>query len=74
MKPGKEDMDIELSADTGQKVEKVAQLFGINQQQVVDRALLLYLDNISKYLDLKQEITEWDMLSDEALMNFEQSL
>ena len=47
---------------------------GIKKDELVDRAILLYLDNLSKYLELKQEMHDWDILSDEALLNFEKSL
>lgn len=32
------------------------------------------LNAIQKQVDLKQEMNEWDILSDEALTNFEESL
>ncbi len=67
-------MQFEIEQDTSRKVEKASQLLGIEKREIIDRALLLYLDNISKYLNLKQEMQEWDVLSDEALENFEKSL
>ena len=67
-------MQIEIPKDTSKKVEKISKILGIEKKQLVDRAILLYLDNISKYLNLKEEFNEWDMLSDEALINFEKSL
>ena len=67
-------MQIELPKDISKKVEEASKRLGIKKQQLVDKAVLLYLDNISKYLDLKQEVKEWDYLSDEALTNFEKSL
>ena len=63
-----------LSKDTLKKVNEASKLLGIKEQELIDRAVLLYLDNISKYLNLKQEMKEWDILSDEALINFEKSL
>lgn len=67
-------MQIEIPKDTSEKIDNASKLLGIKKQNIIDRALLLYLDNISKYLDLKQEMKEWDVLSDEALSNFEKSL
>lgn len=67
-------MEIEIQKDTSEKVGKASELLGIGKEEIIDRALLLYLDNLSKYLDLKEEIKEWDSLSDEALENFEKSL
>ena len=67
-------MEIKLEKKTSENVKKASTLLGIKQQDVVDRALQLYLDNISKYLDLKKELADWDVLSDEALIQFEKSL
>ena len=67
-------MKVELEKGTGERVKKVSIELGVSDEDVVDRAILLYLDNISKYLDLKREMSEWDALSDEALLNFEKSL
>jgi len=67
-------MQIEISKDTLRHVEKISLELGIKEQQVIDRAVSLYLDTISKYLSLKQEMKEWDFLSDEALSNFEKTL
>ena len=36
--------------------------------------ILKTLDNISKYLELKKEFSNWDKLSDEALIDFEKQL
>jgi len=67
-------MQIEIPKDTSKKIDKASKLLGIKDKKLIDRAILLYLDNISKYLELKKEIGEWDYLSDEALINFEKSL
>ena len=67
-------MQIEIPKDTSRKIDQVSELLGIKKQRLVDKAILLYLDNINKYLDLKKEMKEWDYLSDEALSNFEDSL
>ena len=60
-----------ISDDTSKKIVKVSGILGIEKEELVDRALLLYLDNINKYVELKKELKEWDTLSDEALLNFE---
>ena len=67
-------MQIELPKDTSEKVSKASKLLGIRNQELVDRALVVYLDNLSKSLDLKKEMKEWDTLSDEALTYFEKEL
>lgn len=66
--------EIKMSIDTLDKIGKASEVLGIKKQELVDRAVLLYLDNIDKYLALKREMKEWDALSDEALINFENLL
>ncbi len=67
-------MQIEIPQDTTEKINKASTLLGIKERELIDRALLIYLDSIDRYLELKKEMKEWDLLSDEALMNFENSL
>ena len=67
-------MQIQIPKDTSKEIEKASKLLGIKEQEIIDRAILLYLDNISKYLNLMNEMKEWDTLSDEALINFEKAL
>lgn len=67
-------MEVDIAKDTSIKIEKASQLTGISRQEIIDRALLLYLDSMSKFLDFKQEMKDWDKLSDEAWENFERSL
>lgn len=64
-------MDVQLSEEVIEKVDKASQLLGIQQQEIVDRALVVYLDSLTKYLELKEELKAWDALSDEALEMFE---
>lgn len=67
-------MQIEVETDTAKKLNDIADVMGVNKEELVDRALLLYIDNISRYADLKREMKAWDFLSDEALKNFEKAL
>lgn len=64
-------MQIQISKDINQKIKEASRILGLEEQKIVDRAILLYLDNIEKYIELKKEFKEWDELSDEALLNFE---
>ena len=66
--------EMQLAQDTSEKVVRASHILGIQKQEFVDRAILLYLDNLEKYLNLKQEMQEWDILSDEALFDFEKEL
>ncbi len=67
-------MEVEISKDTSEKINRVSKVLGIKEEDLIDRAILVYLDNISKYTELRQEMKDWDVLSDEALANFEKSL
>jgi len=67
-------MQIEIEKDTSKKVNEASKLLGLEKSEIINRAIVVYLDNLSKYLDLKHEMKEWDALSDEALINFEKSL
>ena len=67
-------MQLEIPKETSEKVVEASKLLGIEKRELIERAILIYLDNLSKYLDLKKEMSEWDVLSDEALAHFEKSL
>lgn len=67
-------MQIQTSKDTDKKIKEASKALGLEDEEIVDRAISLYLDNIEKYVELKKEFKDWDKLSDEALMNFERSL
>ena len=67
-------MEVEISEDVSRKVNEASRILGVDEQEIVDRALLVYLDNMNKYLQLKKEMEVWDVLSDEALEDFERSL
>ncbi len=67
-------MDVAISRDTSIKVQNASEMLGIPQQEVVDRAILVYLDNLDKFLDFKKELAIWDKLSDEVWEDFDKSL
>ena len=67
-------MQIELPEEVSEKLEETSKRLGIKKEDLVDRAVSLYINNISKYAKLKKEMKDWDFLSDEALTNFEKSL
>ncbi len=67
-------MQLEVSKDIAKRIDSISKEFGMNKRQIIDRAILLYLETIKEYLNLRKEIKEWDNLSDEALINFEKAL
>jgi len=65
---------IKIQEDISLKVSKASKLLGIKKEELIDGAILLYLDNLEKYIELKKEMKDWDKLSDEAFLKFEKSL
>ncbi|MBI2542088.1 hypothetical protein HYV80_05250 [Candidatus Woesearchaeota archaeon] len=64
-------MEIELSRDMKGKLSRVSSILGVKDKDLVNRAILFYIDTISKQVELKKEIFAWDKLSDEALAKFD---
>lgn len=67
-------MEIELPNEIDLKLIQAAKLLEMNKGELICRAILVYLDEIGKYIDLQKEFNEWEKLSDESLENFENSL
>ncbi len=65
---------IEVDKQAQKRVNEVADLMGLKAKDIITRAILLYLDNIEKYVTLKKEFKSWDNLSDKALLDFEKQL
>ena len=60
-------MQIKIERKLNKKVRDVSRALGVDEKQVITRALLLYLESVKKTMDLKKELEAWDELSDEAL-------
>ena len=67
-------MEIKISKDLINELKKVSGNLGFDKEKIVERALLFYLNAIRNQLELNKEFNELDELSDEALVNFENSL
>ena len=67
-------MEIKISKDLINELKKVSENLGFDEEKIVERALLFYLNAIRNQLELNKEFNELDELSDEALVNFENSL
>lgn len=67
-------MQVNFHEQTMMQLIKISRELGVHEENLIQRAVLFYLDAIQKQVDLKQEMNEWDMLSDEALTNFEEML
>lgn len=67
-------MQVQISEGAYNEVKYASHTLGFNEQDIVERAIAVYLDIIQKQVELKKEFQEWDELSDEALDNFEEAL
>lgn len=64
-------MNVNLSKNISLQVQEIAKGIGLKEEELVNNAVLLYLDTMKKHMQLKKELNELDNLSDEALLNFE---
>ncbi len=60
-------MELILPQTIEQKVANAARILGFQKQEIIQRALLYYLDSINSQLEIQKEFECWDKLSDEAL-------
>ena len=67
-------MEVKISREIKEKLKDASEKLGFNENEIVERAVLIYLDMIKKQIDLSKEFKDWDKLSDEAIVNFENSL
>ena len=58
---------IQVEEKINKNFEKASKIIGVKKKELVDRALLFYLDSIRDMVDLKREFNAWDRLSDEAM-------
>ncbi|MEK7673938.1 MAG: hypothetical protein AAB371_01965 [Patescibacteria group bacterium] len=64
-------METILSTEINQKLKKASAVLGLKKEDILKNAVAFYLNNISSYLGLREELDAWDKLSDEALVHFE---
>ncbi len=57
-----------LTKKTRINIRNASKVLGVKEKDILERASFFYLDAIKKELDLQQEFTFWDYLSDEALI------
>ena len=67
-------MIIELPKDLEKKIEETSLLLNMNKDEIVNRAVKIFIDDTEKYLQLKRELKNWDSMSDESLIGFEKTL
>jgi hypothetical protein len=67
-------MKIAAPSRINRKIKMVSRKLGVKEDEVIKNALSFYLDNLTPYLELRDELKQWETVSDEALANFEQTL
>ena len=67
-------MQFEISKNMDRKIEEASKEMGIDKEEVINRAISLFLEDVRKMKDLEKEMKTWDKLHVEALSNFEREL
>ncbi|MFH1712988.1 MAG: hypothetical protein ABH896_02265 [Candidatus Jacksonbacteria bacterium] len=67
-------MQIQLKENLYNDVKTASRFIGVDEEELIDRALLFYLNSIQAKMDLEKELKAWDYLSDEALMSMDAGL
>ena len=67
-------MQIQTSKNTDKKIKEASKALGLEEDEIVNRAIAIYLDNMERFVELKKEFKDWDRLSDEAFLDFDKSL
>jgi hypothetical protein len=65
-------MQIHIEEQLNKRLQDVSKAYGVDEQQLIKQAILLYLDTVTKNVDLRRELAAWDALSDEAMLSLEQ--
>ncbi|MEK6862262.1 MAG: hypothetical protein AABY07_09945 [Nanoarchaeota archaeon] len=64
-------MEVKLSNETNSDIETASKEMGLSKEEIVVRALKLYLSNLKEYLDLKEEIYTWEEATTEDFSNWD---
>ena len=63
-----------LTKKNARGVREAARLIGVNEKEILERAVLFYLESIRATVDLEKEFRAWEGLSDEAFRTMEKKL
>ncbi len=62
-------MQVNFHNQTMARLKQVSQVIGIREENLIQRAVLYYLDAIQKQAELIDEMNAWDNMSDELSLN-----
>ena len=65
---------VELSSSMRKKLAKTSRETKLDEEEIVNKALTMYLDMMDQELSLEKEFSAWDRASDEALKSTEENL
>jgi len=65
---------VEIPSSVRKKLEETSEEMELDEEEIIDRAITMYIEMVRKEKDLKQEFSAWDKASDEALVSTEKSL
>ncbi|MFB6099941.1 MAG: hypothetical protein ABEK16_01580 [Candidatus Nanohalobium sp.] len=65
---------VEIPSEIRERLEKTSEEMELDEEEIVDRAITMYLDLVNREKELKDEFAAWDRASDEALVSTEKSL
>ncbi len=57
-----------LEKELKREAEKVSKEMGIDNKELLERALILYLDSVKRQLSLFKELEAWERLSDDVFV------
>ena len=64
-------MEVKLTNEMDYNIENASKEMGLSKEEIIARALRLYLANLKEYLDLKKEIYAWEEAGIEDTSNWE---
>lgn len=66
-------MQIQLNKNIYHDVREVSRFMGVDEEELIERALMVYLKSIDQMFSLRKELSAWDALSDEAFVSMEKA-
>ena len=67
-------MQIQLTKNLQLTMRNTSRLMGLDEQELINRALTLYLKSVEQVVSLHDELRAWDIVSDEAFRDTEQNI
>ena len=67
-------LEIEIPKRTEMELDEASRITGMKRQEIINKALLHYAEELKKMVELKKEMKAWDDISDEDFEKFEGEL